>query len=221
VRIEANTTVNAMLNSQFNVTREMSAAFDAIQSRYVNNRDPDDKDSYAPRYQGSDCKLTDDLFLLIEPIAGEATSFVLSAGIALSARGKGVAVFSTKHSVSDVALQIISVGGNVDISRLRTGRLEDKDWPGVTSAIRQLRNAPMSIEDVRFRPIDSVRSRMRQLANEGALHTVILDNVDGLIDKSPHASDETMKSAAIVQSLRDLASECRFRVLAISSAASP
>ncbi len=45
------------------------------------------------------------------------------------------------------AMRMMSSLGRLDQHRLRTGKLDDNDWPRVTSALHMLSEAPLFIDD--------------------------------------------------------------------------
>ncbi len=76
------------------------------------------------------------------------TTFAMN--IAENAAIKGqvpVAVFSMEMPGEQLAMRMMSSLGRIDQHRVRTGKLNDDDWPRLTSAVGILSEAPIYIDD--------------------------------------------------------------------------
>ena len=60
-----------------------------------------------------------------------------------------VAVFSMEMPGEQLAMRMISSLGRIDQHRVRTGKLEDDEWPRMTSAINILATSSLSVVDAR------------------------------------------------------------------------
>ncbi|WP_455219064.1 DnaB-like helicase C-terminal domain-containing protein, partial [Kaarinaea lacus] len=58
-----------------------------------------------------------------------------------------VAVFSMEMPGEQLAMRMLSSLGRIDQHRVRTGKLDDDDWPRLTHAVGQLAEAPLFIDD--------------------------------------------------------------------------
>ncbi|MBL8250784.1 MAG: replicative DNA helicase, partial [Candidatus Competibacter sp.] len=58
-----------------------------------------------------------------------------------------VAVFSMEMPGESLIMRLLSSLGRIDQHKVRTGRLEDADWPRITSAVTMLSNARLFIDD--------------------------------------------------------------------------
>ena len=78
------------------------------------------------------------------------TVFACNMGehIALTSK-KPVLIFSLEMPNEAVAMRMLSSLGRVNQQRLRTGKLHEKDWPRLTSAVSMLGEAKLFIDDTR------------------------------------------------------------------------
>jgi len=76
------------------------------------------------------------------------TSFAMNIAENAAIRHKvPVAVFSMEMPGEQLAMRLMSSLGRIDQHKVRTGKLEDDDWPRLTSAVSILAEAPLFIDD--------------------------------------------------------------------------
>jgi replicative DNA helicase len=93
------------------------------------------------------------------------TAFSVNIGenVAIEA-GLPVAVFSMEMGGAQLAMRMLGSVGQLDQHRLRTGRLNDEDWPRLTHAIQKMNDAQLFIDETpALNPIE-----MRARAPPGA-----------------------------------------------------
>ncbi len=76
------------------------------------------------------------------------TAFSVNIGenVAIEA-GLPVAVFSMEMGGAQLAMRMLGSVGQLDQHRLRTGRLNDEDWPRLTHAIQKMNDAQLYIDE--------------------------------------------------------------------------
>jgi replicative DNA helicase len=72
-------------------------------------------------------------------------------------------VFSMEMPSEQLLLRMLSSIGGVDQGRIRSGKLEDEDWPRVTSAMTQLSEKLLYIDDSAALPPSELRARARRV----------------------------------------------------------
>jgi replicative DNA helicase len=77
-----------------------------------------------------------------------------------------VAIFSMEMSGTQLAMRMMSSLGRIDQHRVRTGKLEDDDWPRLTSAVSILADAPIFVDDTPALTPGELRARCRRLKRE-------------------------------------------------------
>ena len=127
-----------------------------------------------------------------------------------------VAVFSMEMPGEQLAMRMISSLGRIDQHRVRTGKLEDDEWPRMTSAINILAETKLYIDDTPAMTPTEVRARCRRLAreNDGQLGLVVLDYLQ--LMQSPGAESRVNEISDISRALKALAKELNVPVIALS-----
>ncbi|MFO1350903.1 MAG: replicative DNA helicase [Gammaproteobacteria bacterium] len=127
-----------------------------------------------------------------------------------------VAIFSMEMPGEHLAMRMMSSLGRIDQHRIRTGRLEEDDWPRLTSAISMLNEAKMFIDDSSALTPTEVRARARRLQREhGQLGLIIIDYIQ-LMQVPGHSENRTQEVAEISRSMKALAKELDVPVIALS-----
>ncbi|NBS17412.1 MAG: replicative DNA helicase [Gammaproteobacteria bacterium] len=127
-----------------------------------------------------------------------------------------VAVFSMEMPGEQLAMRMISSLGRIDQHHVRTGKLEDDEWPRITSAMTILSETKLYIDDTPAMSPTEVRARCRRLAreNDGQLGLIVLDYLQ--LMQSPGAENRVNEISDISRSLKALAKELNVPVIALS-----
>lgn len=127
-----------------------------------------------------------------------------------------VLVFSMEMPGEQLALRMMSSLGRIDQHRVRNGKLNDEDWPRITSAVSMLSEAPMFIDDTAALSPAEVRARARRLAREhGKLGLIVVDYLQ-LMQVPGYKENRTNEISEISRSLKALAKELSVPVIALS-----
>jgi replicative DNA helicase len=127
-----------------------------------------------------------------------------------------VAVFSMEMPGHALAMRMMSSLGRIDQHRVRTGKLEDDEWPRLTSAVSILAEAPLFIDDTAALTPTELRARARRLKREhGDLGLIVIDYLQ-LMQAPGHGENRTNEISAISRSLKALAKELDVPVVALS-----
>jgi replicative DNA helicase len=99
---------------------------------------------------------------------------------------------------------------------VRTGKLEDDEWPRLTSSVNMLAQAPMFIDDTPAMSPTEVRARARRLKRElGGLGLIVIDYLQ-LMQAPGVGENRATEISAISRSLKALAKELAVPVVALS-----
>ena len=128
---------------------------------------------------------------------------------------KAVAVFSMEMSASQLAFRLISSLGRINQQHLRTGELEDADWPRVSSAITLLKDAKIFIDDTPALSPGELRARARRLKREHDLGLIVIDYLQ-LMAVPGTRENRATEISEISRSLKALAKELNVPVIALS-----
>ncbi len=130
--------------------------------------------------------------------------------------GKPVLIFSMEMPAESLVMRMLSSLGRVDQHRVRTGKLNDSEWPRITSAISMLSEVKMYIDDTPSLTPTEVRSRARRVAREhGGLGLVVIDYLQ-LMQVFGTKENRTTEISEISRSLKALAKELHVPVMALS-----
>ena len=144
------------------------------------------------------------------------TSFAMNlAETAALNGGHSVAVFSMEMPGEQLALRMMSSLGRIDSHRLRTGKLDDQDWPRLISSVNMLSKAKLFIDDTASLTPTDLRARTRRLKREHGLDLVIIDYLQ-LMQVSSNNENRATEISEISRSLKALAKELQVPIVALS-----
>jgi len=145
------------------------------------------------------------------------TSFAMNiAENAAIQAGLSTAVFSMEMPGEQLAMRLLSSLGRIDQHKMRTGKLEDEDWPRLTSAVGILSEAPLFIDDSPALSPNDLRARARRLSREhGELGLIVIDYLQ-LMQVTGTSENRTNEISEISRSLKALAKEMNVPVIALS-----
>lgn len=146
------------------------------------------------------------------------TAFTMNIGEYAAVKAqKPVLVFSMEMPGDSLAMRMMSSLGRIDQHRLRTGKLEDDDWPRITSAVAMLSEAPLFIDDTPGLSPTELRARARRVAKEhGDLGLIIIDYLQLMQVPGFKVENRTAEISEISRSLKALAKELNVPVVALS-----
>jgi len=150
------------------------------------------------------------------PSMGKTTFAMNIAEHAAIKSGMPIAVFSLEMPAEQLVLRMMSSLGHIDQHKVRTGKLDDDDWPRLTSAIGILSEAKLFIDDSPGLSPMEIRARARRLQREqGKLGMIIIDYLQ-LMQTSGKSENRTNEISEISRSLKSLAKELDVPVVALS-----
>ena len=126
-----------------------------------------------------------------------------------------VAVFSMEMPGEQLALRMMSSLGRIDSHSLRTGKLDDHDWPRLISSVNMLSKAKLFIDDSGALTPTELRARTRRLKREHGLDLVIVDYIQ-LMQVGGSSENRATEISEISRSLKALAKELQVPIIALS-----
>lgn len=125
------------------------------------------------------------------------------------------AVFSMEMPAEQLTMRMLASLGRIDQHKVRTGKLDDDDWPRLTSAVSMLNDTRIFVDDSpALTPMD-LRARCRRLKREQGLGLVIVDYLQ-LMQVPGTRENRATEISEISRSLKALAKELRVPVVALS-----
>ncbi|MGI9227359.1 MAG: replicative DNA helicase [Gammaproteobacteria bacterium] len=126
-----------------------------------------------------------------------------------------VAIFSLEMPGRSLTMRMLSSMGRIDQQRIRTGKLNDDDWPRLTSAVSMLSEAKLFIDDSAALSPTELRARARRLKREHDLSLIVVDYLQ-LMKISGTSENRATEISEISRSLKALAKELSVPVIALS-----
>jgi len=127
-----------------------------------------------------------------------------------------VAVFSMEMPGTQLALRMMASLGRINAHRVRTGKLDDDDWPRLTSAVSLLNEAPIFIDDTPALTPMELRARARRLKREHGLGLIIIDYLQLMQSTERNEENRATEISNITRALKGLAKELDVPVIAMS-----
>lgn len=128
---------------------------------------------------------------------------------------KSVAIFSLEMAKDPLALRLICSESRIDSHRLRTGYVQDKEWPLLAEGVGRLYTAPIFIDDSTDISPLQMRGKCRRLNAEHGLSLIIVDYLQ-LMQSHRRVENRNQEISEIARSLKGLARELQVPVIALS-----
>ncbi|MBI2444151.1 MAG: replicative DNA helicase [Candidatus Magasanikbacteria bacterium] len=133
-----------------------------------------------------------------------------------------VGLFSLEMSKEQLVDRLLCAEANVDLWKMRTGRLsdrpEDDDFPRIGHAIGILSEAPIFIDDTPNITIMQIRTKARRLQVEHGLGMIVVDYLQ-LMESQTSFENRVQEVAQITRGLKGIARELNIPVIALSQLA--
>ena len=157
------------------------------------------------------------IIIAARPAMGK-TAFALNlATYAAMHSKKSVALFNLEMSVEQLANRILQSLGQINGSKMRTGRLEHNDWKRLNEAISRLSDTNLFLDDTPGITIGEIRSKCRRLSNsDKGLGLVVIDYLQLITGPAKTAGNRQQEVSEISRSLKTMALELGVPVIALA-----
>jgi replicative DNA helicase len=127
-----------------------------------------------------------------------------------------VFVFSMEMGGTQLAARLLSSVARVDQQKVRTGRLEPRDWDSLNQALVKLNEAPIQIDETPGLNALELRARARRMHRQyGGCGLIVVDYLQ-LMSASSQGENRATEISEISRSLKALAKELKVPVIALS-----
>ena len=151
------------------------------------------------------------------PSMGKTTFAMNLVENAVLASDKAVLVFSLEMPGESLIMRMLSSLGRIDQTKVRSGRLDDEDWPRLTSAVNLLNDRKLFIDDTAGLSPMEMRARARRVVREhGELSLIMIDYLQLMQIGGSSSDNRTNEISEISRSLKALAKEFNVPVVALS-----
>lgn len=155
-----------------------------------------------------------DLLIVAGRPGSGKTAFMLSAAKnAAQKHRKHVAIFSLEMSNEQLVQRLISQETGIDSQRLRTGKLNEDEWPVFVHAIEVLSSTMIFLDDTPALTPLQLRTKCRRLDMEYKLDLVLVDYLQ-LMGSGMRVENRVQEVSYISRNMKVLARELNVPVLA-------
>jgi replicative DNA helicase len=165
---------------------------------------------------------SDLVILAARPSVGKTSLAMDIARFAATKNKVPVGVISLEMSKEQLVDRMICSEANVDLWRMRTGRLSEQggsdDFARIGHALGVLSEAPIWIDDSPSSSIMEIRTKARRLQMEHGLGLIIIDYLQ-LMESKGKIENRVLEISEITRSLKGLARELNVPVVALSQLA--
>jgi len=157
-----------------------------------------------------------DLVIVAARPAMGKTSFCMNIAQHVGLKTDGtVGVFSLEMSKEQLVLRMLCGEARVDMHKLRSGFLSEKDWAKLVQGVSDLSQAKVFIDDTPGISVMEMRAKVRRLKMEHGLDLIVVDYLQ-LMQGRGRFENRTQEISNISRSLKGLAKELSVPVVALS-----
>ena len=125
-----------------------------------------------------------------------------------------VGIFSLEMSKDQLVDRLLSAQSDVNLWKIRTGRLNDEDFEKIGEAMGILSETPVFIDDAAGSNIMEIRTKARRLQAEHGVSLIVVDYLQLMSGRN--TENRVQEVSEISRSLKILARELNIPVLALS-----
>jgi replicative DNA helicase len=200
--------INSILSESFERLNELHANSGKLRGIPTGFRD---LDKLLAGLQSSDL-----IILAARPSMGKTTLVMNIAHHVAAKEGIPVGFFSLEVSKEQLIDQLLAIESGVDSWKLRTGALEDDDFPRLNEAMAELSEAPLYIDDSAVTNVMEMRTKARRLQSEHGLGLIIIDYLQLISGGARSTEGRQQEVSEISRGLKGLARELDVPVIALS-----
>lgn len=150
------------------------------------------------------------------PSMGKTTFAMNVAEHAVMTNDAPVLIFSMEMPSESLAMRMLASLGRIEQQRIRSGQLEDDDWPRLSSAISMMSAKKLLIDDSGGLSPFEVRAKARRVARTyGALGLIVIDYLQ-LMRVPGYNEHRAAEISEISRSLKALARELNVPIMVLS-----
>jgi replicative DNA helicase len=166
---------------------------------------------------------SDLIIIAARPSVGK-TTFALDIARQAAIKGKSsVGIFSLEMGKEQLVDRILCAEANVNLWRLRTGKLSDRDddndFSRIGEAMGRLSESRIFIDDSPNCSIMEIRTKARRLQIEKGLDLLIIDYLQLMEGRGKYTDSRVNEVSEITRGLKGIARELNIPVLALSQLA--
>jgi len=157
------------------------------------------------------------IILAARPSMGKtALALNIAENVGLRQR-EPVAIFSLEMSKESLLLRLLASEARVDAHKFRTGHMSRDDWGKVTSALANLGEAPIWIDDSASSTVLEMGAKARRLKRDRGLSLMIVDYLQLVVPTgSGRQTNRQEEVSSMSRALKGLAKELKVPIIVLS-----
>jgi len=150
------------------------------------------------------------------PSMGKTTFAMNLVEHAMLHQEKPVVVFSMEMPAEAIIMRMLSSIGRINQTSVRSGRLDEEDWPKLSAAVSKMKDRPLFIDDTPALSPMEVRARVRRIVRERGDPAMIMVDYLQLMQVGGSTEGRTAEISEISRSLKAMAKEFNCPMIALS-----
>ncbi len=144
------------------------------------------------------------------------TAFVVNIAQYITIASKNpVGIFSLEMSKEELVDRLLVSQSDIDAWKLKTGRLSEDDFEKLSTAMGELADAPIYIDDTPGISVAEIRTKARRLQSEVGIKLIIVDYLQ-LVNPGKRFENRVQEVSYVSQNMKNLARELKIPVIAVS-----
>ncbi len=155
------------------------------------------------------------IILAARPGMGKTALALNMATYTATKTDKAVAIFNLEMPAEQLVNRIISSIGSIDVYKLQTGNMQERDWKRYNEAMNELADTNLYIEDNSGITVSEIKAKCRRLANmPKGLGLVVIDYLQLVTTGSKRVESRQVEVSEISRNLKTMALELGVPVIA-------
>ena len=138
-----------------------------------------------------------DLIILAARPAVGKTSFAMNLAVNAAKAGSTVSLFSLEMSSIQIDQRLLCAEAGINLSVLRSGRIDDNAWGPILDASGKLSNLSLFIDDSPSLSIVELRTKARRMMRDVDQGLIIVDYLQLMQPVIPHPNNRNVEVAEI------------------------
>lgn len=160
---------------------------------------------------------SDLVIIAARPSMGKSSLALNMAQHIATKEKSSVGFFSLEMSKEQLVDRMLCTEAGIDLWKLRTGNLDDDDFPKLGHAMGSLSDAPLFIDDAANANVMEIRTKARRLQAEHGLDLIIIDYLQLMEGTNGGGTDNRVQEVSeISRGLKGIARELDVPVIALS-----
>lgn len=127
-----------------------------------------------------------------------------------------VGIFSLEMGKDELVDRMLSAESGVELTKIRTGMMNEQDWTMLGQAMGSLNDAPIFIDDTAGANVMEVRTKARRLMADHHIGLLVIDYLQLMSGRNANGDNRVQEVSEISRSLKLLARELGIPVVALS-----